>query len=148
MGYLGLWDLVAIGLYFLAMLLIFTLFILVLIKFGVKRLLSAIIALSLFFTFYYVFAALALATAGDTDLAGLTTIVLSIGATVFLYKYPEWYVIDTLGILLCARKNHALVEYALAGMDNQLFVSKYQLHLPDRKQLSRQLERSLQEAEP
>lgn len=75
---------------FLAMLLIFTLFILVLIKFGVKRLLSAIIALSLFFTFYYVFAALALATAGDTVLAGLATIVLSIGATVFLYKYPEW----------------------------------------------------------
>ena len=87
---------------FLAMLLIFTLFILVLIKFGVKRLLSAIIALSLFFTFYYVFAALALATAGDTVLAGLATIVLSIGATVFLYKYPEWYVIDTLGVLLCA----------------------------------------------
>lgn len=87
---------------FLAMLLIFTLFILILIRFGVKRLISAIIALSLFFTFYYIFASLALATLGETDLAGLATIVLSIGATVVLYKYPEWYVIDTLGILLCA----------------------------------------------
>lgn len=87
---------------FLAMLLVFTLFILVLIRFGVKILLSAIIALSLFFTFYYIFASLALAIAGETDLAGLATIVLSIGATVALYKYPEWYVIDTLGILLCA----------------------------------------------
>jgi predicted nuclease of restriction endonuclease-like (RecB) superfamily len=34
------------------------------------------------------------------------------------------------GILLCTDKNQALVEYALAGMDNRLFVSKYQLELP------------------
>ncbi len=67
-----------------------------------KFILSAIIALSLFFTFYYIFASLALVIAGDTLLAGLATIVLSVGATVFLYKFPEWYVIDTLGILLCA----------------------------------------------
>jgi presenilin-like A22 family membrane protease len=87
---------------FLAMLLVFTLIILILIKFGVKFILSAIIALSLFFTFYYIFSSLALATAGETILGGLATIVLSIGATVVLYKFPEWYVIDTLGILLCA----------------------------------------------
>jgi presenilin-like A22 family membrane protease len=87
---------------FLAMLLAFTLFILILIRFGVRFLLSAIIALSLFFTFYYIFASLALAIAGETGLAGLTTLILSIGATVVLYRFPEWYVIDTLGILLCA----------------------------------------------
>ena len=40
------------------------------------------------------------------------------------------------GILLCTDKNHALVEYALAGMDNQLFVSKYQLGLPKMKRCS------------
>ena len=49
------------------------------------------------------------------------------------------------GILLCTQKDHALVEYALAGMDNQLFVSKYQLHLPGREQLQRELERTLKE---
>ena len=87
---------------FLAMILGFTLFILILIKFGVKFILSAIIALSLFFTFYYIFASLSLAVLGETDLAALATIGLSIGATVVLYKFPEWYVIDTLGILLCA----------------------------------------------
>jgi presenilin-like A22 family membrane protease len=87
---------------FLAMLLAFTLFLLLLIRFGVKFLISAIIAISLFFTFYYIFASLALAVAGENALAGLTTIALAIGATVLLYKYPEWYVIDTLGILLCA----------------------------------------------
>jgi presenilin-like A22 family membrane protease len=87
---------------FLVLLLAFTLFILVLIKFGVKRLIAAIIALSLFFTFYYIFASLALMVAGETTLAGLATIALSIGATALLYWYPEWYVIDTLGVLLCA----------------------------------------------
>ncbi len=87
---------------FLAMLLVFTLFILILIRFGVKRVLAAVIAISLFFTFYYIFGSLALFVAGDTSLAGLATLALSIGATVFLYLYPEWYVIDTLGILLCA----------------------------------------------
>ena len=51
------------------------------------------------------------------------------------------------GILLCTQKDHALVEYALAGMDNQLFVSKYQLHLPKPEQLQRELERTLKEEE-
>jgi hypothetical protein len=52
-----------------------------------------------------------------------------------------------IGILLCAAKDHALVEYALAGIDNQLFVSKYQLHLPDPEQLRRELGRSLKREE-
>jgi predicted nuclease of restriction endonuclease-like (RecB) superfamily len=52
------------------------------------------------------------------------------------------------GILLCTHKDHALVEYALAGMDNRLFVSKYQLHLPKPEQLRRKLERALQEEQP
>lgn len=45
-----------------------------------------------------------------------------------------------IGLLLCARKDQALVEYALAGMDNHLFVSKYQLELPSKEQLARFLE--------
>ena len=40
-----------------------------------------------------------------------------------------------LGILLCTRKGKKMVEYALAGMDNQLFVSTYMLQLPDKKTL-------------
>jgi predicted nuclease of restriction endonuclease-like (RecB) superfamily len=49
------------------------------------------------------------------------------------------------GILLCTKKNHALVEYALAGMDNQLFVSKYQFVLPDRDEMRRFLEAKMAE---
>ena len=39
------------------------------------------------------------------------------------------------GILLCTRKGEKMVEYALAGMDNDLFVSTYMLSLPDKKTL-------------
>lgn len=49
------------------------------------------------------------------------------------------------GLLLCTRKNHALMEYALAGMDNQLFVSRYQTELPRKEELERFIERELQE---
>lgn len=40
-----------------------------------------------------------------------------------------------IGILLCTRKGKKMVEYALAGMDNQLFVSTYMLQIPDKKTL-------------
>ena len=40
-----------------------------------------------------------------------------------------------IGILLCTRKGKKMVEYALAGMDNKLFVSTYMLQLPDKKTL-------------
>ena len=39
------------------------------------------------------------------------------------------------GILLCTRKGKKMVEYALAGMDNNLFVSTYMVSLPDKKTL-------------
>lgn len=40
-----------------------------------------------------------------------------------------------IGILLCTEKGIKLVEYALSGMDEQLFVSKYLLELPKKEQL-------------
>ncbi len=42
-----------------------------------------------------------------------------------------------IGILLCTRKGKKMVEYALAGMDNQLFVSTYMLQLPDKSTLEK-----------
>ena len=50
-----------------------------------------------------------------------------------------------IGILLCTRKGKKMVEYALAGMDNQLFVSTYMLQLPDKKTLEDFLRRQLSE---
>lgn len=48
-----------------------------------------------------------------------------------------------IGIVLGAYKDHILVEYATQNISNNLFVSKYQLYLPDKKQLQEELERLL-----
>ncbi len=49
-----------------------------------------------------------------------------------------------IGILLCTRKGKKMVEYALAGMDNNLFVSTYMLQLPDKKTLEEFLLKQLE----
>ena len=48
------------------------------------------------------------------------------------------------GILLCTKKNHALVKYALAGINNKLFVSKYQVGLQSKQEMQKFLEKQLQ----
>ena len=53
-----------------------------------------------------------------------------------------------IGILLCTDKNHTLAEYALAGMDNQLFVSKYMLQLPKKDDMERFIEEKIKEIGP
>jgi hypothetical protein len=40
-----------------------------------------------------------------------------------------------IGIVLAAEKDEIEVEYALGGISNKLFVSKYELYLPNKKQL-------------
>jgi predicted nuclease of restriction endonuclease-like (RecB) superfamily len=47
------------------------------------------------------------------------------------------------GILLCTEKGEKLVEYATAGMDNQLFVSKYLLQLPNKEALKSFIEKEM-----
>ena len=48
-----------------------------------------------------------------------------------------------IGIVLGAYKDHILVEYATDNINNQLFVSKYQLYLPNKEELAKELERHL-----
>lgn len=50
-----------------------------------------------------------------------------------------------IGILLCTRKNQKLVEYALAGMSNQLFVSRYQVQLPGKEEMAAFLHKAVEE---
>ncbi len=50
-----------------------------------------------------------------------------------------------IGIILGSEKDKLLMEYALHGISNQLFVSRYQLYLPDREQLERELQNILLE---
>ena len=70
-----------------------------------------------------------------------------------LNTYVSWYRENMMsqgdnppiGILLCTGKNHALAEYALAGMDNNLFVSKYLLALPKKEDMQRFIEEQMKE---
>jgi len=50
------------------------------------------------------------------------------------------------GLLLCTDKDHALVEYATASMDNQLFVSNYEVKLPSKTELEKFIQAKHQEA--
>ena len=87
---------------FIAIMLGFTALLLILIRYDMKRLIAAVIGISIFLTFIYIFMAIMYAVMGATDLATGIVLLLSILSTVLLYKYPEWYVIDALGILIGA----------------------------------------------
>lgn len=47
-----------------------------------------------------------------------------------------------IGIILCASKDKAFVEFALGGMDNSVFVSQYQIYLPTRQELQELIEKT------
>ena len=49
-----------------------------------------------------------------------------------------------IGIILTKNKDELLVEYATYGMNSQLFVSKYQLYLPDKAELITLINNTLQ----
>jgi len=67
--------------------------------------------------------------------------------------YVSWYKKNIMtdsdnppvGILLCTQKDHTLIEYALAGMDNALFVSRYQVELPKKEDMQRFIEEKIKE---
>jgi predicted nuclease of restriction endonuclease-like (RecB) superfamily len=50
-----------------------------------------------------------------------------------------------IGIVLGANKNDILVEYAIGGISNNIFISKYQLYLPDRKVLEQKVKELIAE---
>ena len=50
-----------------------------------------------------------------------------------------------IGIILSHNKDELLVEYATYEMNSQLFVQKYQLYLPDREALRRELEMTIRQ---
>jgi len=87
--------------YWLIIILVFTAFILLVVKWNKKWLIQAFILVSIAWTLAYVFYAvfsLFLPPFPNTAL----TLILSIAMTVILYKFPEWYVIDLVGVLIGA----------------------------------------------
>ena len=51
--------------------------------------------------------------------------------------------IEPIGIILCTDKDEVVAEYALGGLTNQIFASKYVYYLPDKEILIREVERFL-----
>ena len=52
---------------------------------------------------------------------------------------------EPIGIILTKEKEEVVVEYALGGISNKLFVSKYKLYLPDKKELEAEVRKILKE---
>lgn len=87
---------------FIVILLVFTAFLLILIKYRRKKLIGFIIAVSIFFTFIYIYAGITVYLLGMVPGTLGATLALAIFSTALLYLYPEWYIIDTLGVLIAA----------------------------------------------
>lgn len=49
-----------------------------------------------------------------------------------------------IGIILCTEKDAITAEYALGGLSNNIFASRYVLYMPDREQLVEQVEKVLE----
>ncbi len=50
----------------------------------------------------------------------------------------------TIGILLCINKDEAFVEYALAGLDEKIFISQYLLYIPAKEKLEQFIRQEIQ----
>jgi predicted nuclease of restriction endonuclease-like (RecB) superfamily len=50
---------------------------------------------------------------------------------------------EPIGIILSAEKDDIMVEYAMGGISNKIFVSKYQLYLPDKDLLKKKVKELL-----
>jgi presenilin-like A22 family membrane protease len=88
-------------LYWIALILIFTAFILYVIKKHQKWIIQAFILFTVVSTLYIVFLAI-FSRFLSLEISFFITIALSIGLTAAMYKFPEWYVIDIVGILIGA----------------------------------------------
>lgn len=87
---------------FIAILLAFTAVLLLLLKYRYRKMIEAIIAISIFFTFVYIFSSIVSIFTTNEVIAVVLPLVLSGLAISLLILFPEWYVIDTLGILIAA----------------------------------------------
>ena len=91
------------SIYYIVLILAFTLFVLIAIKKDMKWIISLIIYFSILGTLYYVFLSLLNLLPFLSELEAITaSILISAGVTVLLYKYPEWYVVDFVGVCVAS----------------------------------------------
>lgn len=85
----------------IGVILVFTAFIFLVIRLHKKWMIQAFIIFTVFSTLYYVFFAI-FSMLLSPVLNFLLTLLLSISLTALLYKFPEWYVIDVIGVTIGA----------------------------------------------
>ncbi len=90
------------SIYYIGFILLFTLFILIAIKKNIKWIVQLVILGAVASTLYYGFYPLLYLIGIDGMAAMVPSAFLALGLTVVLYKYPEWYVIDIIGIIVGA----------------------------------------------
>lgn len=90
------------SIYYIVMILVFTLFVLLALKKNMKWVISLFIYLAIISTLYYVIFALFTLIPSLSGFEAITSVVLSIGVTALLYKYPEWYIVDIVGVCIAA----------------------------------------------
>jgi len=86
-------------LYYIVLILIFTAFLLLIIRLGKRWVLQVIIGLVIISTLYFVYSSILLSA---TDSGWLIAIAATGTTAFFLFYYPEWYVIDLVGVLIGA----------------------------------------------
>ena len=87
------------SIYYIGMILAFTLLVLIAIKKNMKWIISLLIYFAIISTLYYVFLALFNLILPEFE-ALIASILISAGVTVVLYRYPEWYVVDLVGVCI------------------------------------------------
>ena len=94
---------VSYSIYYIGLILGFTLLVLLAIKKNLTWLVKLFIYIAVLTTLYYIFYALLTLFPGlSLKLVALLSGLLATGMTLLLYKYPEWYVVDIIGVCLAA----------------------------------------------
>jgi predicted nuclease of restriction endonuclease-like (RecB) superfamily len=74
------------------------------------------------------------------SLRGLDVGQMNMYLNYFKTEVNDEYDNPPIGIILCGDKNDIVAEYALGGLTNQIFASKYVYYLPDNQLLIKQIE--------
>lgn len=90
------------SIYYIVLILVFTLFVLIALKRNMKWVISLFIYLAIISTLYYVFFALFTLVPALSGFEVIVSAILSTGITLLLYKYPEWYIVDIVGVCIAA----------------------------------------------
>lgn len=89
---------------YIVMILLFTGALLLIIKYNIRWLIQGFIAFAVFSTLVYVIFALSILLSPQIslDIAVIIAILSSLMLTALMFFYPEWYIIDIVGILIAA----------------------------------------------